>query len=269
LNLAMDVNENTTIYARAAEGFRVASGSAGANFSPACESEVLNQVGFLPGGVESDSLWAYETGFKFRTSDGRLSFNTAVFRNVWEGIQVEVIIEAGTDDCSLFAALNQNAGEATGNGVEFDMTWLATDQLELSFSGSYIDFTLDEDVPFLNALDGDRLPSHPDLALYGAAIYNFPMTKRLTGFVRGEISYTGEILGNFVADPAVKRPDAGGYSLTNIRTGVSSEKWEVALYANNVFGKDAINFQYVDFNDRTESLVVRPLTVGMSIRSKF
>lgn len=268
-NVAMDVSETTTLYARAAEGFRVASGSAGANFSPSCQGEVLDQLGFIPGGVESDSLWAYEAGFKLRSPDGRLTFNSGIFRNDWTDIQVEVIVDAGTDGCSLFVALNQNAGEATGNGVEFDMAWLVTDQLELSFSGSYIDFTLDEDVPFLSALDGDRLPSHPDLSLYGAAVYNFPLTDGLTGFVRGEISYTGEILGNFVANPAVKRPEAGDYSLTNMRAGVSGEKWEVALYANNVFDKDAINFQFVDFTGRTESLVVRPLTVGLSIRSKL
>ncbi|MEJ8567775.1 TonB-dependent receptor [Elongatibacter sediminis] len=268
-NLSFDMTETTTLYARAAEGFRVASGSAGANFSPGCEAEVLDQLGFIPGGVKSDSLWAYEAGLKFRSEDGRLSLNAGVFRNDWSDIQVEVIIDSGTDNCNLFVALNQNVGEATGNGVEFDVAWLVTDQVELSFSGSYVDFTLDEDVPFLNAAEGDRLPSHPDLSLHGSAVYNFPLSGQWTGFVRAEVSYTGEILGNFNTDPTLDRPSAGEYTLANVRAGVSNDRWEVALYVNNLFDKHATSFQYIDWTERLESLVVRPLTVGMSVRTTF
>lgn len=268
-NLSMDITDTTTVYARAAEGFRVASGSAGANFSPSCEGAVLDQLGFIPGGVESDSLWAYEVGYRYQSPDGRFLFNAGAFHNDWSDVQVEVIVEAFTDDCSLFAALNQNAGSASGNGLEFDTAWLVSDQLELTFSGSYIDFTLDEDVPFLNGLKGDRMPSHPNLSLYGSADYRFPLRQGWTGFVRGELSYTGKILGNFVADPGASRPKAGEYMLANMRTGVSFDRWEVSVYVDNLFDKAATNFQYVDFNGETESLVVRPRTVGMALRSRF
>ena len=157
------------------------------------------------------------------SDDGRVNFNASAFRNDWSEIQVEVIVESGTDDCNLFVALNQNVGTATGNGVEFDMAWLVSDRLELGFSGSYIDFTLDEDVVFLNAKAGDRLPSHPDISLYGSANYRFPINNNWNGFFRGELSYTGEILGNFNADQNAPRAKAGDYTLTNVRGGISND----------------------------------------------
>mgnify|MGYP003627063734 CR=1 FL=1 len=267
-NLAIDMTETSTVYARAAEGFRVGSAAGGADFSPSCEPAVIDQLGSIPGGVDSDSLWAYELGYKYQAPDGRFRFNAGVFHNDWSDIQVEVIVEAFTDDCSLFAALNQNAGNASGNGVEFDMAWLASERLELTFSGSYIDFTLDEDIPFLNGFKGDRLPSHPDLTLYGAADYRFPL-KAWTGFVRGEVSYTGEILGNFVSDPTEARPKSGEYFLGNLRTGISFDSWELALYVDNIFDKSAKSFQFVDFDGQTETLVVRPRTAGVTLRSRF
>lgn len=267
-NLAMDVSDTTTVYARAAEGFRVGSAAGGADFSPSCEPAVINQLGFIPGGVGSDSLWAYEVGYRYQTANGGFRFNAGAFHNDWSDIQVEVIVEAFTDDCSLFAALNQNAGNASGNGVEFDMAWLVSEQLELTLSGSYIDFTLDEDVSFLNGFKGDRLPSHPDLSLYGSADYRFPLMQ-WTGFVRGEVSYTGEILGNFVGDPTAARPEAGEYFLANMRTGVSFDRWELTLYVENLFDKAAKSFQFVDFDGQTETLVVRPRTAGVTLRSRF
>ncbi|MFT7124207.1 MAG: iron complex outermembrane receptor protein [Candidatus Azotimanducaceae bacterium] len=269
LNLSMDVSDTTTVYARAADGFRMGSAAGGADFSPSCEEAVVNQLGSIPGGVESDSLVGYEIGYRYQSPDGGFRFNAGAFHNDWSDIQVEVIIEAFTDDCSLFAALNQNAGNASGNGLEFDMAWLASERLEFTVSGSYIDFTLDEDIPFLNGFKGNRLPSHPDLSLYGSADYRFPLGQGWTGFVRGELSYTGEILGNFVADLDTSRPMAGDYLLANTRTGISFDRWEVSLYVDNLFDKSATNFQFVDFDGQTESLVVRPRTVGMTLRSRF
>ena len=39
--------------------------------------------------------------------------------------------------------------------------------------------------------------------------------------------------------------------------------------ANNVFDEDALTFQFTDRRDRIESLVNRPFTMGINIRSKF
>lgn len=189
-NLSLLVNDNVTLYARAAEGFRLASGSLGVNLEPGCNKLAVDLLGHLPGGVDSDSLWAYEAGVKMVSTDGRLAVNAGVYQNVWNDIQVGLVLSG--EGCP-WSQIFQNIASATGNGIEFDMAYRATDQLEVGFSGSYVDFSLDSAQPTLNALKGDRLPNHPDLTLHGYALYDFPVSAGWNGFVRGEMSYTGKL----------------------------------------------------------------------------
>ena len=265
-NLAYQINDDVLVFARAAEGFRVGTGGAGPTIQPSCQALAEQVFGFVPGKITSDTMWGYEIGTKMTLADGRLSLNAGLFRNEWTDIQVRVRLE-GNATCSI--RVTQNVAAATGDGFEFDATWLATDRLRLGFAGSWVDFTLDDDQQFLNALAGDRLPSHPDLNLSASANYDFPLSDNWDGFVRGELSYVGEILGDFNADANLPRGSFGEYTIANLRFGASTEKWDVALYFDNLFDENALTFQFKDRRDRTESLVARPFSVGVNVRTRF
>jgi outer membrane receptor protein involved in Fe transport len=265
-NVAYQMNDNMLFFARAAEGFRVGTGGAGPTIQPSCQALAEQVFGFVPGKITSDTMWGYDLGAKMTLADGRLSLNAGFFRNEWTDIQVQVRLE-GNATCSI--RVTQNVAAATGDGFEIDATWAATDQLLLTLAGSWVDFTLDDDQEFLNALSGDRLPSHPDLNLSASATYDFPFSDNWDGFVRGELSYVGEILGDFNADAGVPRGSFGEYTIVNLRFGASTEKWNVALYFDNLFNEDALTFQFKDRRDRTESLVARPFTVGVNVRTRF
>ena len=265
-NLSWNLNENALLYARAAEGFRVGTGGAGPTIQPSCQALAERVLGFVPGRITSDTMWGYELGTKLTLADGRVAFNAGVYQNKWTDIQVAVFLE-GNATCSI--EVIQNVAAATGNGVEFDAAWAATERLQLGFSGSWVDFTLDDDQRFLNAAAGDRLPSHPDLTLSAAADYTLPLKGRWNGHARAEVSYVGTILGGFNADSGLARTEFGKYALTNLRFGVSNEKWDVALYVNNLFDRDALTFQFTDRRQRIESLTARPFTVGINLRTKF
>lgn len=265
-NLAYQINDDVLVFARAAEGFRVGTGGLGPTIQPSCQALAEEVFGFVPGKITSDTMWGYEIGTKMTLADGRLSLNAGLFRNEWTDIQVRVRLE-GDATCSI--RVTQNVAAATGDGLEFDATWLATDRLRLGFAGSWVDFTLDDDQPFLNALAGDRLPSHPDINLSASANYDFPLSDNLDGFVRGEVSYVGEILGVFNADANLPRDTYGEYTIVNLRLGARTEKWDVALYFDNLFDEDALAFQFKDRRGRTESLVARPFTVGVNVRTRF
>jgi len=265
LNVTYAPTDSFLLFARAAEGFRVGTGGAGPTIQPSCQALAEETFGFKPGPIQSDEMWGYEAGTKLSLMDDKLKVNAGVFLNEWTDIQVDVSLD-GNATCSI--SVTQNVASATGVGFEFDMSYYATDRLSFSAAASWIDFTLDDDQPFLNALDGDRLPSHPDFTLYGAADYNFPIMG-LDGFVRGEVSYTGEILGGFNADAGVPRTSFGEYTIANARFGVKRGQWEAALYVNNLFNEDALTFQFTDRRNRIESLVNRPLTVGVNFRTRF
>ncbi len=265
-NLAFQMNDNVLLFARAAEGFRVGTGGAGPTIQPSCQALAEQVFGFVPGKITSDTMWGYEIGTKMSLADGRVSLNAGIFRNEWTDIQVRVRLE-GNATCSI--RVTQNVAAATGDGIEFDATWAVTDQLLLGFTGSWVDFTLDDDQEFLNAVAGDRLPSHPDVNLSASANYDFEISTNWRGFVRGEVSYVGEILGDFNADAGLPRGSFGEYTIANLRLGASNERWDVALYVHNLFDEDALTFQFKDRRDRTESLVARPRTVGVNFRTKF
>ena len=265
-NLSLLVNDNLTLYARAAEGFRVASGSLAVNLEPGCAKLAIETLGSLPGPVSSDSMWSYEAGAKMVSADGRLAINAGFYRNVWTDIQVGVILSGEGCGWSQFF---QNIASATGNGIEVDMTYAASDQLEFGFSGSYLNFALDDDQPTLNALRGDRLPAHPDLTLHGYALYDFPVSAGWNGFVRGEVSYTGEIVANFVGDPNIPRPPTGDYTLAQVRGGVANDRWEIGAYINNLFDTEGHSYRFEDWTGRVETFVLQPRTIGVNFRTRM
>ena len=265
-NLSLLVNDNVTLYARAAEGFRLAAGGQAVHLEPGCTQLAIEQLGSLPGPVSSDSLWSYEAGAKMVSTDGRLAVNAGFYRNSWTDIQVGVIVVG--DSCG-WSQFFQNIASATGNGLEFDLAYAATDRLEMGFSASWLEFTLDDTQPTLNALSGDRLPAHPDLTLHGYALYDFPVSAGWNGFVRGEVSHTGEIVANFVGDPNIPRPSTGDYTLAHVRGGVANGRWEVAAYINNLFDTEGHSYRFVDWTDREETFVLRPRTIGVSFRTRM
>ena len=265
-NLSWDVNDDIMLFGRAAEGFRVGTGGVGPTIQPSCQELARQVLGFTPGRISSDTMWAYELGTKMTFANGRMVVNAGVYQNRWQDIQVEVYLE-GDATCSI--SVTQNVAAATGTGFEFSTAFVVTNRLQLGLSGGYINFTLDDDQPFLNASKGDRLPSHPDFTLSGTADYSFPLMPEWEGFVRAELSYVGKMLGEFNADSTVPRTDFGEYTLANVRLGASRDKWEFTLYAENLFNKDALTFQFKDRRNRTESLVVRPITLGINVRTKF
>ena len=265
LNLVYNVNDDVMIFGRAAEGFRVGTGGANPVVQPSCQELARQILGFTPGPVASDSMWAYEVGTKMTLADGRMVVNAGLYRNEWTDLQVRVRL-GGDATCSI--SFPQNLAAATGNGGEFTLDYLVSDQLQVGLSGSFIDFTVDAGAEFLGANVGDRLPSHPDVTLSGNFDYGFPLVSGWDGFARGEINYIGEMVGDFVG-PGAERITFGKYTVANLRVGATDGRWEWTLYANNLFNADGLTFQYKDRRNRTESVVNRPFTLGVNVRTKF
>src|SRR5262249_35193794 len=96
--------------------------------------------GFRSGGFNSpgqptygpESLWTYELGTKMALLDDRLSLDTAFFYSDYTDYQTFGFT-------LLQLPLNQNAGDARIQGIDFDFTWQPTDQWRLSFKGDYLD----------------------------------------------------------------------------------------------------------------------------------
>lgn len=90
--------------------------------------------------VDEETVTSYEIGMKSEWLDNRLRANVAIFYNDYEDIQLAVF-EAGTGGAS---SVLTNAGAATYQGIELDITALLAEGLTLDFTYGYLDAEFDE-----------------------------------------------------------------------------------------------------------------------------
>jgi iron complex outermembrane receptor protein len=190
---------------------------------------------------ESDN---FEFGSKNVFGDGRFMLNLAVYFIDWQDQQ----LTTGTflsDGRPITIVIN--AGETEVMGVEAEFTAAVTDRLTLSLNMSvndseFIELNDPEYELFTGdaSVAGNQTPNSARTQANASARYEFPMGNTMTGFVRGDYAYSSKKYAqifNFA--------DTGEQNLLNLRAGIESEKWTLAVFVNNVT------------DDRTPSTVIR------------
>lgn len=99
---------------------------------------------------DEETLISYEIGLKSQWLDDRLRANAAVFHTDYEDLQVSSF--EATPDGSTFLPIFTNAGEASIQGVELELTALVTERLSMIANLGYLDAQYDE---FLAGTDAD------------------------------------------------------------------------------------------------------------------
>jgi iron complex outermembrane recepter protein len=171
-------------------------------------SQGFKAGGFEPKGTElepfdPEKVTNVEIGIKADAFGQRVRFNTAVYRMDYEDIQVRVA-QSGENLGDILLYIS-NAGSATIQGVEMELTALVTDGLTIAATANYTDSFYDEfeglkadRISGVNsAFDRSREPfgSTPPFTFSLTAMYDLDtdiglFIPRLTAFYRDEI-YTG------------------------------------------------------------------------------
>ena len=250
-----ELNDNSSIYARIATGFRPGGPNA---IPPAAPSD-------FPSSYDSDSLTSYEAGYKHSAADGKFSVDVTAYFLDWEDIQV-------TSSFSGFTA-NANAGKAASKGIEFTTMFVPTDGLTFSFNAAYTDAYLTEDAPDLGAEDGDPLSYVPEWNFGLLTDYEWQTKGGSLAYVGGSLGYTGERpagLGNRDSDGNIREIDS--YTTLNLRAGLQLENWYVELYGKNLTDEAGINnidSADEDYTGRVGLGYIRPRTYGVMIGVNF
>lgn len=134
LALSWDLSDQSTVYAKVAEGFK--SGA----FNHAATTVDSFRDGFDP-----ENLISYELGLKSRWFDQRLQLNGAVFYSDYEDIQIS---NFKPDPNAGNVSIVDNAGKANISGLELELVALLTQGLTLSASYGYLDGDYEEYVVF-------------------------------------------------------------------------------------------------------------------------
>lgn len=254
-------SDNSLVYASYAQGrkpagIRALSGGAG-GFN--IEDQRFDQ----------EKVDVYELGAKTSFFDNRLTINGAAFFQDFKDKQASVQVVAGTQ----LATRPVNAASAEVLGLELDVAALLTDNLTMTLSYTYLDteykdFTANStgasqiaaagncNVLPINLpgdpnavppvppsvrntcqldFSGNSLEYAPENAFVGTLAYNKPVEEGVNFLLEGDIIYQDE---RFLDQ--TNTITFAPYTLVNLRTGFSTDHWDVIAYVDNLFQNDEI-----------------------------
>jgi outer membrane receptor protein involved in Fe transport len=262
LTISYEYSDDVSLYASAkrgykAGGFNVSSGSGGADF----EKEIAD---------------AWELGAKIRTFDNRMQINLAAFAQRLRDFQTNAF------NGTTFTLTN--AGEIQVNGLEFETFYAPTENLYVSFSGSYLDAKYDSYVggPKIivptgspptpgrtQDLTGRRLSFVPKWTISSSVSYTKSFSS-FEGFANIAARYRGERNVTSEQNPIA---DQDGYVTANATVGISDldGRWTVSLFAKNLFDEEFTDgiFNSVIQAGSFNAYPGDPRTYGVTLRVQY
>lgn len=250
VSLSYKPQEDTTLYASAARGFR--SGQ----LQPISSILLAEANGVeLPSTISPDSITTYEVGAKSLFLDGSLLVEGAVFYSDWKDVAVRVPIT------STINGLTNSKG-TENKGVEVNVVYTPTASLMLQVGGSIIDATYVADVPGTPLNKGTDVYNVPRNSFTASAAYSWDVAADLRGVVRSGVVYDS------ARETALTAGSPGDeITMLDARIGLESDNgWSAFLYGENLTNEDGA------LNARTTLGVanrLRPRTYGVVFRYSF
>ncbi len=274
LNLDYTPTEEILVYLSATKGLR---------------SGGMNLVFFSSNGTfDPEELIAYELGFKGTLLDGQFQLNAAAYYYDYENVHT---FANGVSFAGGYSTIVTAVPEAEMMGLDFDFTWLASDNLTI---GAHFSHTSTEYLSDFSVIDPND-PSRP-ISLFDASsnMINIKGNQMLRvpenkggawAMYQWPLGDAGrvEVLANYswidrVYFSVFERKDqsASSYDRFDLRASwhSSDESWLVAGFVNNVFND--IGWRQIEQYGSTEESMYRrtgaptdPRLVGVEIRRKF
>jgi outer membrane receptor protein involved in Fe transport len=275
-NLAYEFNKDLMVYVTAAKGFRPGGGNqplpvGGPLWAPGgvplSVSPFKYAGGLWPKSYDPDTLWSYELGEKARFFDRRVTVNASVYYEKWSNVQV---LELPND-----YLLSDNGGTAKITGGELEIRAALGAGFQLGVSGGYTQATLTPGIHY-TIKPYDKLSDVPTHTADFNLTYEHALTDKYQFTARVDNTYVASRLDltfppGFGTGELTSLPS---YDLTNIRAGIhSGAGWGVALFANNLFNKQAYleNMTQLTLANASFNRVItnQPLTIGADLTYAF
>ncbi len=268
IGLNYAANELTSIYTRAANGFR----------GPTIQGRDVAFFG-QPSVADSETILSYELGVKHDLFSKQLRLNAALFYYTINGLQLSAIGGASNSNRLL------NAEEGVGQGFEVDIEFVPTPNLKITSGFSYNDTEIKDDDLFtavcgsgqctptdpLNGsgdanINGNPFQGAPKTTFNITLRYQIPRGDSGLWFVFTDWAYQGETnlalyeSREFITDGQYE----GGLRLGYMNT---IRNYEFALFSRNITDEDNTK-GFVDFNNNT-GFVNEPRITGVEFHYNF
>jgi iron complex outermembrane receptor protein len=256
--LQLQATDSTMVYASASKGFR--AGGAQANF-PGCSSSL--PVSAITD-VRSDTLWTYELGTKVQLPNALIS--AAAYDIEWSNLQQQVALP-----CGFYVQVNGNKARVDGGEIEANGNLVKGLSYRLGLGYEKTDITDPGALAFAGVSSGSRISGVPAFTGSVGGVYTQPLNANTDGFVSADYSYTSNSISLLVGGDGEQATRAG-FSLVNLRFGVSQGLSELALNVHNLFNAkpnlgDIGYIGYAQFNAAgtviPQVATLQPLTVTL------
>jgi iron complex outermembrane receptor protein len=227
VQLAWSPTAQLGLFATFAEGFRPGGFNTLAN-----APEVSFGTRF-----ESESLFNYELGARYRSAQRKWELNAAIFHVDYRDQQFFLFDPFGSQ--ALI-----NADESRIRGGELEATWRPNEALTLMAAYGLTDSRIEQidqqpglTVPF-ESIVGNPVPNAPEYSINFSVDYRFQLAA-LEAFGRLDLERRGRtwftIDGENFQDP---------YSIVDLRFGVARGNWSATAFVENVLNEEWIEFYF-------------------------
>jgi iron complex outermembrane receptor protein len=245
----------TSVYGLISRGYR----DGGFNLSAGLPT---NELQFGP---ESDLN--FEIGIKNDVPATKLHFDAAVFYTQRHELQLLTGTQLQPDDPSTFVFYTGNAPSGFTRGAEFTVGWQLAPQLELGGSLGLLDTRYHGFAQNHVVLPDRELPNAP----WWQAAVHLAWTHPRGPFARLDLTGMGGSYYDLPPNPTASR----AFGLVNLRGGVETRRWTVALWARNVLNKDYATrgFYFGDeppnFPNKLYLQLGAPRTLGINLTARY
>jgi iron complex outermembrane receptor protein len=297
LILSYKASEDAQFNAQVSRGFRLGGINDPINKGiPGCSSSPFGNLDTW----EDEKTTNFELGAKLRFLDRKVTLNVSAFYADIKNLQATVTVA----ECS--SRLIVNVPKASSTGFEAELVARPNLNWDFALSATYVDAKLKSSVynaagsaVYGGLADGNQLPTAPKFQGVGSIGYTLPLSSGKDFFSVATLQYVGSSYSQFeneqsgfggigtglpnsarligYGDPVIPSGGItfdtrlGSYTLGNIRAGVRTDKWEAALYVNNVSNENA--HLAIDYergrSARVAFLTNQPRTVGVSALFRF
>ncbi len=235
LKVLYDLNDDLVLYAGLDRGFRLGG---------------VNNLG--EPNYDTEEALSIEAGIKGYLLDRSLRIGASLYHTDYDGYQAVLY------NSEAFTFITQNA-DVTGQGVELELAWMATTNLQFEFSALYNQVEYDhypgascdnyqlafgtcpnDPVEGAQDLSGKDLPASPTWSGNMALHYEgMAMSGAMSWYLRGEYAYRGDSYAHSVGTGGDPMQRISSYGLFNASVGFDfANGWSLKLWGKNLTNED-------------------------------
>lgn len=269
LRLEWDAAADIMLYASYSEGFKSGIFLAGQR-SPVLDPETVE---------------TWEAGMKGTFLNRTLQLNAAMFHNDFTDLQQGRSVPAGS---SGFTLVYENAASADISGVETEFTWLATENLSIDGSATWLDATFDDyvttdpfdtvfqqlglidpDVDLSRQLAGNRMVQSPEWALSLGANLDIHHANGWQSSIRLSAAYKDEVQFSQFNHDALSQDSVTTVD-ANWQISSLDGRWTLNAWGKNLTDETIYVGTFILNSSRTNAgFLAPPRTWGLTLGYNF